>query len=98
MLGIRLIKVPMDSCTFKCDIAAMQRAIGPNTIMLYGSAPQYPHGVIDDITAMSKLAVKYNVGLHVDMCLGGFFLPFAKKLGHDIPGRSQYNNHIPTSR
>ena len=87
MLGIRLIKVPMDKQTFKCDMAALHAAIGPNTIMLYGSAPQYPQGVIDDIAGMSELAVRYNIGLHVDCCLGGFFLPFAKRLGHDIPGR-----------
>ena len=86
LLGIRLIKVPMDPITFKCDLQAMEWAIGPNTIMLYSSAPQFPQGVIDDISAISALAVKYNVGQHVDCCLGGFILPFAKKLGYDIPG------------
>lgn len=91
MLGIRLVKIPMDKQTFKCDMAKMHAAIGPNTIMLYGSAPQYPQGTIDDIGAMSALAVRYNIGLHVDCCLGGFILPFAKKLGYDIPGKG--NDH-----
>jgi sphinganine-1-phosphate aldolase len=85
ILGIKLIKVPMDPVTFKCDLRAMEWAIGPNTIMLYSSAPQFPQGVIDDIAGISALAVKYNVGQHVDCCLGGFILPFAKKLGYDIP-------------
>lgn len=48
---------------------------------LCGSAPQFPHGVIDPITDMAKLARKYNLGLHVDACLGGFLVPFMKKAG-----------------
>lgn len=85
LLGIRLIKVPMDPVTWKCDLNAVRKAISPNTIMLYGSAPQYPQGVIDDIAGLSEIAVQYNIGLHVDCCLGGFILPFAKKLGYKIP-------------
>ena len=49
---------------------------------LVGSAPQFPHGVIDPIEEMAKLAKKYNLGLHVDSCLGGFLLPFMKKAGY----------------
>lgn len=85
MLCIKLVQVPMDPVTFKCDVRAMEWAIGPNTIMLYSSAPQFPQGVIDPISDISKLAVRYGVGLHVDCCLGGFILPFARRLGYDIP-------------
>lgn len=53
--------------------------------MLVGSAYNYPHGIIDPIEELGKLAVKYKVGLHVDCCMGGFILPFAKKLGYDLP-------------
>ena len=56
-----------------------------NTILVYASAPSFPQGVIDPIAELSDLAVKYDVGLHVDCCLGGFVLPFAKKLGFDVP-------------
>jgi len=48
---------------------------------LCGSAPQFPHGVIDPIEDMAKLARKYKLGLHVDACLGGFLVPFMKKAG-----------------
>ena len=48
---------------------------------LVGSAPQFPHGVMDPIVEMAKLAKKYNLGLHVDSCLGGFLIPFMKKAG-----------------
>merc|ERR1712054_125877 len=53
--------------------------------MIYTSAPQFPQGIIDPIAAVSKLGVKYGVGVHVDACLGGFVLPFARKLGYKIP-------------
>ncbi len=86
MLGIKLIKVDLDSKTFRVNLQSVRKAIGPNTIMMYASAPQYPHGAIDNVKEMSKLAVKYKIGLHVDCCLGGFVLPFAKKLGFKIPG------------
>ena len=43
-------------------------------------------GVIDPISALGKIAVAHGIGLHVDCCLGGFILPFAKKLGYNIPG------------
>jgi sphinganine-1-phosphate aldolase len=88
MMKIKLIKVALDPVTFKIDLSALRRAIGPNTIMMYSSAPNYPYGTIDDIAGMSKIALQYNIGLHVDCCLGGFILPFAKKLGHAVPGIS----------
>ncbi len=85
MLGIRLVKVAMKP-TMEIDLDAVRSAIGPNTIMMYGSAPSYPYGTIDPISELSKLEKKYNIGLHVDCCLGGFVLPFAKKMGYNIPG------------
>lgn len=31
---------------------------------------------------LGALASSYNICLHVDLCLGGFVLPFAHKLGY----------------
>lgn len=36
------------------------------------------------------LSTTPTIGLHVDCCLGGFVLPFAKKLGYIIPGEMRY--------
>lgn len=63
----------------------MRRAITKNTILLCGSAPQFPHGVMDPIEEIAKLAKKYNLGCHVDACLGGFLIPFMKKAGFSLP-------------
>jgi glutamate/tyrosine decarboxylase-like PLP-dependent enzyme len=87
LMNIKLIKVALDPETYKIDLDALRAAIGPNTIMMYASAPSYPHGAIDPVKAMSEIAVQYNIGLHVDCCLGGFVLPFAKKMGYSVPGK-----------
>ncbi|KAI0242341.1 Dihydrosphingosine phosphate lyase, partial [Massospora cicadina] len=52
---------------------------------IVGSAINYPHGIIDDISALSSLAKANNIGLHVDCCLGGFLVPFMKESGFDLP-------------
>lgn len=85
ILGIKLIKVPVDPKTLKSDLSAIKWNITANTIMIYSSAPNFPHGIIDDIEGLSKIAVANDVGLHVDCCLGGFILPFAKKLRPNMP-------------
>ena len=84
MLNIRLVRVGFDS-NFKIDPKGVKKLITSNTIMIFSSAPNFPQGVIDPIEELSELAVEYGVGLHVDCCLGGFVLPFAKRLGYDIP-------------
>uniref|UniRef100_A0A6C0JEP6 Sphingosine-1-phosphate lyase n=1 Tax=viral metagenome TaxID=1070528 RepID=A0A6C0JEP6_9ZZZZ len=79
--GIKMVKVPVDYNTGKVIIKKVISSITSNTICLVGSAPSFPHGVIDDIEELSDIAIKNNIGLHVDCCLGGFVLPFIKKIG-----------------
>ena len=82
LMKIKLVKIPMDPVTYMLDLDSVAHYINKNTILIYASAPSYPQGVIDPISSLSVLALKYGVGLHVDCCLGGFFLPFARKLKH----------------
>ncbi|VDP81738.1 unnamed protein product [Schistosoma mattheei] len=51
---------------------------------LVGSAPGFPHGIIDPIEEIAKLGHRYNIPVHVDCCLGGFLLPFMKKVSYPI--------------
>ncbi len=82
---IKLVSIDADPRTQKLDAAKVRAAINSNTIALVGSAPQFPHGVVDPIPELSRLAVEYKIGLHVDCCLGSFVIPFARKLGYTIP-------------
>ncbi|KAG5181431.1 pyridoxal phosphate-dependent transferase [Tribonema minus] len=79
LMGIKLIKVPMDPKTYKVSVRAIRRSLSVNTIMIYASAPSFPQGIIDPIAQLSDLALRHGCGLHVDCCLGGFFLPFARR-------------------
>ena len=63
----------------------MKRLINPNTILLVGSAPNFPHGVVDEIPALSRLATTYKIPLHVDCCLGSFVIAFLRRAGFPSP-------------
>jgi len=68
---------------YQVNISHVSRLINGNTVLLVGSAPNFPHGIIDDISALSKLAVKRKLPLHVDCCLGSFLVPFLEKAGFE---------------
>jgi len=64
------------------DVGAMAEAVDDRTVLVVGSAPSYPQGVIDPIPELGALAAERGVLCHVDACLGGFILPFLGSLGH----------------
>jgi sphinganine-1-phosphate aldolase len=75
LMGLKVVRVPCRE-DFKADTDAMEAAITPNTIMLVGSAPCFPYGLIDPIDALSDMAVRHDLWLHVDACVGGYLNPF----------------------
>ncbi|XP_037127207.1 sphingosine-1-phosphate lyase 1 isoform X2 [Syngnathus acus] len=83
--GMKLVHIPLNSKTMQVDVKAMKRAINKNTAMLVCSAPQFPHGIMDPIGEVAKLAVRYHLPLHVDACLGGFLIVFMAKAGYQLP-------------
>lgn len=82
--GIKMVKIPLkDDLTV--DIDKYRAAFNENTIVAIGSAPSFPHGIIDPIEQLSEIARSKGVGFHTDGCLGGFILPWAEKLGYKVP-------------
>ncbi len=67
------------------DVEAMDKAADANTIMIVGSAPCFPYGLIDPIPALGSLAQARGLWLHVDACVGGYIAPFVRMNGGDIP-------------
>lgn len=67
------------------DPEAMAGLCDERTIMLVGSAPCFPFGLIDPIEALSELALKRGLWLHVDACVGGFLAPFVAMNGAELP-------------
>lgn len=82
--GLKLVHTPVDA-GFRADVAAMRAAITPNTILLAGSAPSYPQGVVDPIAEIAGLAAERGLLCHVDACVGGMMLPFVRRLGYPAP-------------
>jgi glutamate/tyrosine decarboxylase-like PLP-dependent enzyme len=78
----RLLPMNADLAT---DIRRLKRLIDGNTVMVLGSAPEYPHGTIDPIAEMAAIAQAKGVPCHVDACVGGLILPFMAMNGVDLP-------------
>eukprot|EP00485_Elphidium_margaritaceum_P009233 CAMPEP_0202692766 /NCGR_PEP_ID=MMETSP1385-20130828/7073_1 /ASSEMBLY_ACC=CAM_ASM_000861 /TAXON_ID=933848 /ORGANISM="Elphidium margaritaceum" /LENGTH=541 /DNA_ID=CAMNT_0049348359 /DNA_START=27 /DNA_END=1652 /DNA_ORIENTATION=- len=85
MFEVQCIVVPVDANTFTVKSATVRRYITANTIAIVGSAPQYAQGVLDPILELSKLALEYQIGLHVDCCLGSLLMPTLQRMGYEIP-------------
>jgi len=92
--GMRVRRVAVGA-DFRADVAALEGAIGPQTIMLVGSAPAYPHGVMDPIAELAALADRTGLWMHVDACVGGFIAPFARLLGEPV---AEFDFAIPGVR
>jgi len=82
---IKVHLVPTPEPSYRVHIPSVNRLINSNTILLVGSAPNFPHGIVDDIPALSRLALKYKLPLHVDCCLGSFIIPYLAKAGFPAP-------------
>ena len=90
ILRVKLIKIAVDETTFQLDPRAVRSRVTSNTVLIVGSAPNYPQGTIDPIEALGKIALASGCGLHVDCCLGGFVLPFAREIGYDLGGNFDF--------
>lgn len=84
VLGLRVVRVPV-APDLRADVEAMAAAISERTLMLVGSAPCFPYGVVDPIGELSHLALERGLWLHVDACVGGYFAPFARMNGVPVP-------------
>ena len=82
--GLKVNKVPVRE-DYRADVDAMAAAINKNTVLVVGSAPQYPQGVVDPISELAALAQDAGANFHTDACMGGFVLPFMEMLGYDLP-------------
>ena len=89
--GVESRRVPVGP-DWRADVDAMAAAIDENTVLVVGSAPQYPQGVIDPIPAIAALAAERDINCHVDACMGGVTLTYLRRLGHDIP---PWNFEVP---
>lgn len=82
--GIKVIHAPLNK-HYQVDIHQLKSMVNSNTVLIVGSAPSYPHGIIDPISELSQFAIEKDLWLHVDACVGGMVLPFMEMLGYNLP-------------
>lgn len=81
------------------DLYAIEKAIKPNTKMIFSETPTNPILQLADVQAISDLAKKYNSGQILHVCDSTFATPFITKplaLGADIVVQSTtkyYDGH-----
>ena len=77
---VELVRVAVEA-DFRVRADTLAEACNDETIMVVGSAPTYPQGVIDPIADIAALALDRGILCHVDACMGGYLLPFLAELG-----------------
>jgi glutamate/tyrosine decarboxylase-like PLP-dependent enzyme len=77
---------------WRADVSAMRNCVDKNTVLIVGSAPQYPQGVIDDIVGIATIASDAQINCHVDACMGGVTLAYLERLGEKI---APWNLQVP---
>ena len=84
LMDLEVRRAPVGA-DLRMDLAAVEALIDDDTIMLVGSAPNFPYGMIDPISALGDIATRRGVWLHVDACVGGYLAPFVRMIGRPIP-------------
>jgi len=69
----------------RATAASLRPLIDERTIAIVGSAPCFPHGVVDRIDELSDLAIETGTWLHVDACVGGWLAPWFTRIGRPTP-------------
>ena len=85
-VGLNVVEIPVDGKK-QMSIPHLKKVISSKTVLVVCSAPQYPHGVVDNIEEIGKICQAYGVPLHVDSAIGGFVLPWIEKLGKNKFGK-----------
>lgn len=84
-LCMDLVRVPLDQ-NHRADPGAIEAALDQRTCLVAASAPCYPFGLVDPIPRIAALATERGIWMHVDACVGGFLLPFFRRLGVEADG------------
>jgi sphinganine-1-phosphate aldolase len=82
--GVEAVLVPVGP-DFRADPDAMAQAMDDDTVLVVASAPSYAHGVVDPVTEIAAAAAARGIRCHVDACIGGWVLPYAARLGRQVP-------------
>jgi len=83
LMDLEVRRTPLKG--YLADPETIAAACDARTILIVGSAPCFPYGLIDPIDALSALASERGLWLHVDACVGGYQAPFVRMNGAALP-------------
>lgn len=89
LLGLKLVKARSNP-DHTVDVGDVKRKAGKRTVAVVGVAGSTEYGTIDDIGALSELALEKGIHLHVDAAFGGFVIPFLRSIGYEL-GRFDFS-------
>ncbi len=75
LLNLKPVYAGLDD-SFRVDPAQVEKCVGENTVAIVGTAGTSELGVVDPIEALSEIASRRKVWLHVDAAFGGLVIPF----------------------
>ena len=84
LLGLTPVVVPVDD-SLRLTAGEVARRIGEHTVAVVATAGSSEFGVVDAVDEIGPVVAGREVHLHVDAATGGFIIPFARELGHDLP-------------
>ncbi|MFF7379342.1 tyrosine decarboxylase MfnA [Streptomyces massasporeus] len=84
LLGLTPVVVPVDD-SLRLPAAEVARRIGEHTVAVVATAGSSEFGVVDAVDEIGPVVAGREVHLHVDAATGGFIIPFARELGHNLP-------------
>lgn len=84
LLGLTPVVVPVDD-SLRLPAGEVARRISEHTVAVIATAGSSEFGVVDAVDEIGPAVSGRDVHLHVDAATGGFIIPFARELGHDLP-------------
>jgi sphinganine-1-phosphate aldolase len=88
LLGLDVATVPVDRSSLRLTADGVSSALGAldgRAALVVASAPSYAHGVVDEIPGIAAVSAAHSVPCHVDACIGGFTLAYARLGGEAVP-------------
>ncbi len=97
VLDMDLRTLPVDPVTMRVrveDVAAALDEVGQAAALVVVSSPSYAHGVVDPVAEVAALAAARGVACHSDACIGGLVLPYLRRSGRAMAGRSLWSQGV----
>ena len=88
LLGLEVRTIPVDRHSLRLTAEAVRTTLEASrdeVALVVASAPSYAHGVVDEVPGIAEVAAAHGVPCHVDACIGGFTLAYARLGGESVP-------------